>query len=94
MGDSETQLLNWDIARKYLYPEELSTSLLLITWIIRFTLGAISLVVGFTMLVSKKFRMHPYRLRALEMMFLTAYVLDLYRILLEFNWEQMFNILI
>lgn len=43
------------------------------------------------MLVHKKFKAHPYRLRALEMIFLAAYIVDIYRILLEFNLRDVFD---
>lgn len=42
------------------------------------------------MLINKKFKKHPYRLYALELVFFAGYLLDLSQLLLELNAKPVF----
>ena len=97
VGQEESDNLSWNGARQNLglHDHEYGTEAIVwLSWMLRFILGGVCFFIGMTMLFHKKFKVHPYRLRALEMIFLTAYIIDFYRILLEFNLEGVFNSLL
>ena len=63
-------------------------------WLLRTAIGLLCLVLGFTMLINKKFKKHPYRLYALELVFFAGYLLDVSQLLIEINAEPVFNAIV
>lgn len=53
-------------------------------WTSRVLVGLFCLAIGYTMLTHKKFKQHPYRLYALDLIFLTSYILNIPGLIVDF----------
>ena len=67
---------------------------LIFYWLARTAIGFLCLVLGFTMLINKKFKKHPYRLYALELVFFAGYLLDITQFLIEIKAKFVFTAIV
>ena len=54
-------------------------------WTFRFLIGTLCMVIGCTMLFHKKFKRHPYRLYAIDLIFLSGRLIDVSEFLYDFD---------